>query len=125
MIRRPPRSTRTDTLFPYSTLFLSAEVRRDPGPRETARGGRRGAAEPHAERGGDGERHRRRRLALDRHSRRQAAGRRAREAAGQGGLAALRRDRPARRNSGEPQPDRKCGVQEKGVSEVYKLGENR
>src|SRR3546814_7281903 len=23
MIRRPPRSTRTDTLFPYSTLFLS------------------------------------------------------------------------------------------------------
>src|SRR3546814_6062401 len=24
MIRRPPRSTRTDTLFPYPTLFLSA-----------------------------------------------------------------------------------------------------
>src|SRR3546814_5757796 len=24
MIRRPPRSTRTDTLFPYSTLFRSA-----------------------------------------------------------------------------------------------------
>src|SRR3546814_5356602 len=24
MIRRPPRSTRTDTLFPYTTLFLSA-----------------------------------------------------------------------------------------------------
>src|SRR3546814_18141707 len=23
MIRRPPRSTRTDTLFPYSTLFRS------------------------------------------------------------------------------------------------------
>src|SRR3546814_1999028 len=23
MIRRPPRSTRTDTLFPYTTLFLS------------------------------------------------------------------------------------------------------
>src|SRR3546814_14738137 len=23
MIRRPPRSTRTDTLFPYMTLFLS------------------------------------------------------------------------------------------------------
>src|SRR3546814_10856483 len=44
MIRRPPRSTRTDTLFPYTTLFRSvrlslqhtvAEVwcadRRDPG----------------------------------------------------------------------------------------------
>src|SRR3546814_2582771 len=27
MIRRPPRSTRTDTLFPYTTLFRS--VRRD------------------------------------------------------------------------------------------------
>src|SRR3546814_5149249 len=26
MIRRPPRSTRTDTLFPYTTLF------RSPGP---------------------------------------------------------------------------------------------
>src|SRR3546814_19372505 len=26
MIRRPPRSTRTDTLFPYTTLFRSAEV---------------------------------------------------------------------------------------------------
>src|SRR3546814_18632285 len=35
MIRRPPRSTRTDTLFPYTTLFLSgpdapAEVPRGP-----------------------------------------------------------------------------------------------
>src|SRR3546814_15845543 len=27
MIRRPPRSTRTDTLFPYTTLFRSAYVR--------------------------------------------------------------------------------------------------
>src|SRR3546814_21015583 len=26
MIRRPPRSTRTDTLFPYTTLFRSADV---------------------------------------------------------------------------------------------------
>src|SRR3546814_7967585 len=25
MIRRPPRSTRTDTLFPYTTLFRSDE----------------------------------------------------------------------------------------------------
>src|SRR3546814_7744930 len=25
MIRRPPRSTRTDTLFPYTTLFRSSE----------------------------------------------------------------------------------------------------
>src|SRR3546814_2809214 len=27
MIRRPPRSTRTDTLFPYTTLFRSATSR--------------------------------------------------------------------------------------------------
>src|SRR3546814_11679988 len=26
MIRRPPRSTRTDTLFPYTTLFRSVKV---------------------------------------------------------------------------------------------------
>src|SRR3546814_18946768 len=36
MIRRPPRSTRTDTLFPYTTLFRSL-----PGSRST--GFRRGA----------------------------------------------------------------------------------
>src|SRR3546814_10107037 len=28
MIRRPPRSTRTDTLFPYTTLFRSRACRR-------------------------------------------------------------------------------------------------
>src|SRR3546814_19618673 len=27
MIRRPPRSTRTDTLFPYTTLFRSGDRR--------------------------------------------------------------------------------------------------
>src|SRR3546814_2109799 len=27
MIRRPPRSTRTDTLFPYTTLFRSVAAR--------------------------------------------------------------------------------------------------
>src|SRR3546814_6258967 len=26
MIRRPPRSTRTDTLFPYTTLFRSTQI---------------------------------------------------------------------------------------------------
>src|SRR3546814_2194441 len=33
MIRRPPRSTRTDTLFPYTTLFRSiwSSVRRASG----------------------------------------------------------------------------------------------
>src|SRR3546814_17681993 len=29
MIRRPPRSTRTDTLFPYPTLFRSSIPRRE------------------------------------------------------------------------------------------------
>src|SRR3546814_13090151 len=28
MIRRPPRSTRTDTLFPYTTLFRSSQYLR-------------------------------------------------------------------------------------------------
>src|SRR3546814_12761342 len=28
MIRRPPRSTRTDTLFPYTTLFRSLAINR-------------------------------------------------------------------------------------------------
>src|SRR3546814_4654310 len=33
MIRRPPRSTRTDTLFPYTTLFRSLALgRRSPLP---------------------------------------------------------------------------------------------
>src|SRR3546814_2970521 len=37
MIRRPPRSTRTDTLFPYTTLFRSQRscARRD-GPQAEA-----------------------------------------------------------------------------------------
>src|SRR3546814_11185124 len=30
MIRRPPRSTRTDTLFPYTTLFRSIRPTRHP-----------------------------------------------------------------------------------------------
>src|SRR3546814_3687495 len=45
MIRRPPRSTRTDTLFPYTTLFRSEARRRrgcwtcggNPDDRETNR----------------------------------------------------------------------------------------
>src|SRR3546814_1406561 len=38
MIRRPPRSTRTDTLFPYTTLFRSARAaaRRGSRPRPGA-----------------------------------------------------------------------------------------
>src|SRR3546814_10941878 len=41
MIRRPPRSTRTDTLFPYTTLFRSAGPAvpglREPPPRLSGR----------------------------------------------------------------------------------------
>src|SRR3546814_8764356 len=33
MIRRPPRSTRTDTLFPYTTLFRSLNGRETAMPR--------------------------------------------------------------------------------------------
>src|SRR3546814_4974644 len=39
MVRRPPRSTRTDTLFPYTTLFRSQHGSgrgRDPGRRRDA-----------------------------------------------------------------------------------------
>src|SRR3546814_14480639 len=49
MLRRPPRSTRTDTLFPYTTLFRSRRTSPDAGlrrfgagvpPRGAARRGR-------------------------------------------------------------------------------------
>src|SRR3546814_3335892 len=42
MIRRPPRSTRTDTLFPYTTLFRSALQR-------AARGLRRADVRAHGD----------------------------------------------------------------------------
>src|SRR3546814_4744910 len=44
MIRRPPRSTRTDTLFPYTTLFRSAVAER-----VTLLGLRRNSARPWTE----------------------------------------------------------------------------
>src|SRR3546814_12587734 len=57
MIRRPPRSTRTDTLFPYTTLFRSEGQRELP---EQGIAGRTGAldarvvaAEPHRKRSAD------------------------------------------------------------------------
>src|SRR3546814_9543873 len=37
MIRRPPRSTRTDTLFPYTTLFRSPPPARAGARRDAAR----------------------------------------------------------------------------------------
>src|SRR3546814_5342642 len=54
MIRRPPGSTRTDTLFPYTTLFRShgrrllsvrAHHGPSPGPRHRRRHARRGPGE--------------------------------------------------------------------------------
>src|SRR3546814_12658599 len=38
MIRRPPRSTRTDTLFPYTTLFRSHRARPVPAGDAAGRG---------------------------------------------------------------------------------------
>src|SRR3546814_5843151 len=45
MIRRPPRSTRTDTLFPYTTLFRSG---RSASRGSLSEGGAPGAAPPGA-----------------------------------------------------------------------------
>src|SRR3546814_9442348 len=67
MIRRPPRSTRTDTLFPYTTLFRSERQLQDRAllgdPCGSRRRGERGglggaAARGHGIRGGvrDGQR---------------------------------------------------------------------
>src|SRR3546814_6986029 len=42
MIRRPPRSTRTDTLFPYTTLFRSGNHRGQPQRRIEQRERREG-----------------------------------------------------------------------------------
>src|SRR3546814_14965701 len=53
MIRRPPRSTRTDTLFPYTTLFRASGAAPDVGDSgrerraaEDARRGRRALDQP-------------------------------------------------------------------------------
>src|SRR3546814_15933275 len=40
MIRRPPRSTRTDTLFPYTTLFRSGGAGHSDGHADVAAGAR-------------------------------------------------------------------------------------
>src|SRR3546814_18234145 len=39
MIRRPPRSTRTDTLFPYTTLFRSGGASNSAGSKGSGIGG--------------------------------------------------------------------------------------
>src|SRR3546814_16308296 len=50
MSRRPPRSTRTDTLFPYTTLFLSS-VRQRIRDRPTHASTRPEQRDPHHEPG--------------------------------------------------------------------------
>src|SRR3546814_7271790 len=63
MIRRPPRSTRTDTLFPYTTLFRS---RLQAQPRWRLHIGARSTGARRARSGGgDRQRHRPRRAAAD------------------------------------------------------------
>src|SRR3546814_8166753 len=46
MIRRPPRSTRTDTLFPYTTLFRSIEGQPACAARRRQAGGHEIAGNP-------------------------------------------------------------------------------
>src|SRR3546814_16262677 len=95
MIRRPPRSTRTDTLFPYTTLFrsrprdLRPSALRADGPRHDLRRGGGGAllfrhltrALSRSGERGDRERRRRRdangarRILVDRHATRSAENR--------------------------------------------------
>src|SRR3546814_8120807 len=58
MIRRPPRSTRTDTLFPYTTLFRSKAVREGLGAVVAQR-----ALQHEAAQGSDDAPHRQRRAA--------------------------------------------------------------
>src|SRR3546814_19142873 len=57
MIRRPPRSTRTDTLFPYTTLFRSRRAvdGRDEGGGPGGRAGRDAARRRCADRAGRGQ----------------------------------------------------------------------
>src|SRR3546814_18543195 len=55
MIRRPPRSTRTDTLFPYTTLFRSHDVPHSPpGPAHAVPGSAGVQRDPWRRQGGGG-----------------------------------------------------------------------
>src|SRR3546814_10847353 len=60
MIRRPPRSTRTDTLFPYTTLFRSGHNHEPQEAATAVSRGRAGGAAParpqagHRHKGADG-----------------------------------------------------------------------
>src|SRR3546814_10331422 len=79
MIRRPPRSTRTDTLFPYTTLFRSGRLVEfaAPGPDHQPAGRIEDGSEHAAAAVGDGDRHAPvvRRLAAGARARRQSVAR--------------------------------------------------
>src|SRR3546814_8510617 len=52
MRRRPPRSTRTDTLIPYTTRFRSTNFKRTTHPRRSRSAGGGGRAKPLSGRSG-------------------------------------------------------------------------
>src|SRR3546814_16629794 len=115
MILRPPRSTRTDTLFPYTTLFLSTESGRG------AHRPRRHAALPRAGRPGD-----RRSRPLPRRPARGKADRPG-GAGAPGALSDPQGDRGGgpRRARARACPDRKSVVEGKSVSVRVDLGGSR
>src|SRR3546814_10809762 len=57
MIRRPPRSKRTDTLFPYTTLFRSFQTGLSRRLRQGQAGARQGAGRMARPQSGEGRRH--------------------------------------------------------------------
>src|SRR3546814_475333 len=106
MIRPPPRSTRTDTLFPYTTLFRSGRIpRNDEGPHLRDRRYLRAHQAPGRFRSGEGREDRREhaggRTALaDPVARRRRSLRADRRPSPSGGLQGARRDE----NSGPADP---------------------
>src|SRR3546814_11818727 len=108
MIRRPPRSTRTDTLFPYTTLFRSAS-RSPPCTRR-----RSGVGPDTARPRGDARAARSRRAPWPRYVDGRP-GRRTRAA----------RSRRSRRHHQDDAPDRKSVVEGKSVSVRVDLGGRR
>src|SRR3546814_14888678 len=69
MIRRPPRSTRTDTLFPYTTLFrsLACAAIVSASVQHPAAAGRRSTGKLAVDRGGHPAAHHRKRSDRDAH----------------------------------------------------------
>src|SRR3546814_4712358 len=69
MIRRPPRSTRSDTLFPYTTVFRSTDDGRAKNPRGAWRGSdRRELCRPSAAVEGDCHAHRQQKKRSEEHT---------------------------------------------------------